>query len=80
MSGAGTLAEYLLPVHANIPDIDIVLLDRPDLDANPIGVKRSAHAALRLPLRMLSIMPVGYVPENFRFIYLAWFRTFHDEL
>ena len=33
------LAEYLLPVHADVPDIDIVMLDRPDLDANPVGVK-----------------------------------------
>lgn len=35
----GDLAEYLLPVHADVPDIDIVLLDQPDLEANPIGVK-----------------------------------------
>jgi xanthine dehydrogenase YagR molybdenum-binding subunit len=35
----GDLAEYLLPVHADVPDIDIVLLDKPDLEANPVGVK-----------------------------------------
>lgn len=35
----GDLAEYLLPVHADVPDIDIVTLDKPDLDANPVGVK-----------------------------------------
>ena len=35
----GDLAEYLLPVHADVPDIDIVLLDEPDLAANPVGVK-----------------------------------------
>ena len=23
----------------DVPDIDIVMLDRPDLDANPVGVK-----------------------------------------
>ena len=35
----GDLAEYLVPVHADVPDIDIVLLDEPDLAANPVGVK-----------------------------------------
>lgn len=35
----GDLAEYLLPVHADVPDVDIVLIDKPDLDANPVGVK-----------------------------------------
>jgi len=35
----GDLAEYLVPVHADIPDIDVILIDRPDLDANPVGVK-----------------------------------------
>ena len=35
----GDLAEYLVPVHADVPDIDIVMLDEPDLAANPVGVK-----------------------------------------
>lgn len=35
----GDLAEYLLPVHADVPDIDIVMLDEVDLESNPIGVK-----------------------------------------
>lgn len=35
----GDLAEYLLPVHADVPDIEIMLLDEPDLEANPVGVK-----------------------------------------
>jgi xanthine dehydrogenase YagR molybdenum-binding subunit len=35
----GDLAEYLVPVHADIPDVEIILLDEPDLEANPIGVK-----------------------------------------
>ncbi|CAM3391948.1 Aldehyde oxidase/xanthine dehydrogenase a/b hammerhead domain-containing protein [Bordetella sputigena] len=35
----GDLAEYLLPVHADIPDIEVVMLDEPDLQANPVGVK-----------------------------------------
>jgi xanthine dehydrogenase YagR molybdenum-binding subunit len=39
----GDLAEYLVPVHADVPDIDVVLLDAPDLDANPVGVKGVAE-------------------------------------
>ena len=35
----GDLAEYLVPVHADIPEIEIILQDEPDLEANPIGVK-----------------------------------------
>ena len=35
----GDLAEYLVPVHADIPDIDVILIDAPDLEANPVGVK-----------------------------------------
>ncbi len=35
----GDLAEYLLPVHADVPDVDVILIDRPDLEANPVGVK-----------------------------------------
>src|ERR1700704_2584704 len=33
------LAEYLVPVHADIPEIDAVLLDGSDDKANPLGVK-----------------------------------------
>jgi xanthine dehydrogenase YagR molybdenum-binding subunit len=33
------LAEYLMPVHADIPEIDAVLLDGSDDKANPLGVK-----------------------------------------
>lgn len=35
----GDLAEYLVPVHADVPDVDVILIDKPDLEANPIGVK-----------------------------------------
>jgi xanthine dehydrogenase YagR molybdenum-binding subunit len=35
----GDLAEYLMPVHADIPDVEVIMLDQPDLEANPIGVK-----------------------------------------
>jgi xanthine dehydrogenase YagR molybdenum-binding subunit len=33
------LAEYLVPVHADIPDIDVVVLDGFDDKANVVGVK-----------------------------------------
>ena len=35
----GDLAEYVLPVHADIPDIEAVLLDDFDDKANPLGIK-----------------------------------------
>jgi xanthine dehydrogenase YagR molybdenum-binding subunit len=35
----GDLAEYLVPVHADIPDIDTVLLDDYDEHANHLGMK-----------------------------------------
>lgn len=33
------LAEYLVPVHADIPEIDAVMLDSPDDNANELGIK-----------------------------------------
>ncbi len=33
------LAEYLVPVHADIPTIDVLFVDEPDFSLNPIGVK-----------------------------------------
>ena len=33
------LAEYLVPVHADIPDVDAIVLDGSDEKANPLGVK-----------------------------------------
>jgi xanthine dehydrogenase YagR molybdenum-binding subunit len=33
------LAGYLVPVHADVPDIDAVILDDYDDKANPFGVK-----------------------------------------
>jgi xanthine dehydrogenase YagR molybdenum-binding subunit len=35
----GDLAEYLVPVHADVPDIDVLMLDEPDENANPLGIK-----------------------------------------
>jgi len=33
------LAEYYIATHADVPDIDVILLDEPDLVLNPIGAK-----------------------------------------
>jgi xanthine dehydrogenase YagR molybdenum-binding subunit len=33
------LAEYHIPVHADIPDLDVTWIDHADLRANPLGVK-----------------------------------------
>ena len=33
------MAEYLVPVHADIPAIDVLFVDEPDFSLNPIGVK-----------------------------------------
>jgi len=35
----GTLAEYLVPVNLDVPDIEILLLDEEDRHVNPLGVK-----------------------------------------
>ncbi|HVK78727.1 MAG TPA: xanthine dehydrogenase family protein molybdopterin-binding subunit [Kofleriaceae bacterium] len=35
----GDLAGYLVPVHADIPAIDVGWIDAPDLDFNPLGVR-----------------------------------------
>jgi xanthine dehydrogenase YagR molybdenum-binding subunit len=33
------LAGYLVPVHADVPDIDVTWLDKPDFHFNPIGCR-----------------------------------------
>lgn len=33
------IAEYLVPVHADVPDIDIILIEEQDPHVNPLGVK-----------------------------------------
>jgi xanthine dehydrogenase YagR molybdenum-binding subunit len=37
--GNGNLAEYLVPVNADIPDVDVHFLDYPDLIHNPVGAR-----------------------------------------
>ena len=34
-----TLAEYLVPVNLDVPDIEILLIDEEDRHVNPLGVK-----------------------------------------
>ncbi len=36
---AKMVTEYLVPVHADIPAIDVLFVDEPDFSLNPIGVK-----------------------------------------
>ncbi|PAX08814.1 xanthine dehydrogenase family protein molybdopterin-binding subunit [Sphingomonas lenta] len=33
------LAEYMLPVHADVPDIEVISVGEPDYEANPLGGK-----------------------------------------
>jgi xanthine dehydrogenase YagR molybdenum-binding subunit len=33
------LGEYHVPVHADIPDIEVIFVDEPDPEATPLGVK-----------------------------------------
>jgi len=33
------LADYHVPVHADIPDIDVIFVDEPDREVSPLGVK-----------------------------------------
>ncbi|WP_405550531.1 molybdopterin cofactor-binding domain-containing protein [Streptomyces sp. NBC_01171] len=40
------LANYLVPVHADIPDVDAVLLDGFDDKANPLGVKGAGELGI----------------------------------
>lgn len=40
------MAEYLVPVHADIPAIDVLFVDEPDFSLNPIGAKGLGEIAL----------------------------------
>ena len=39
MMPTSNLADYLLPVNADVPEIDIILIPEEDPHVNPIGVK-----------------------------------------
>ncbi|MCC9135409.1 xanthine dehydrogenase family protein molybdopterin-binding subunit [Pontibacter silvestris] len=40
------LAEYHVPVHADIPKVDVIFVNKPDLHVNPIGTKGIGEIAL----------------------------------
>jgi xanthine dehydrogenase YagR molybdenum-binding subunit len=40
------LAEYLVPVHADTPELDVLFVDEHDPHVNPLGVKGVAEIAI----------------------------------
>ena len=40
------LSEYLVPVHADMPDFDIQFIDKPDLNISPIGAKGAGEIGI----------------------------------
>jgi xanthine dehydrogenase YagR molybdenum-binding subunit len=42
----GNLADYHVPVNADIPQIEAIFVDKPDLNINPIGAKGMGEIAL----------------------------------
>lgn len=40
------LADYLVPVNADIPPIDVLFIDEPDTHLNPLGAKGVAEVAI----------------------------------
>jgi xanthine dehydrogenase YagR molybdenum-binding subunit len=39
-------ADYHVPVHADVPEIDVIFIDKPDLIVNPMGAKGMGEIAL----------------------------------
>ena len=35
------LADYHIPAHADVPEIDVIFVDEPDAQVSPLGVKKS---------------------------------------
>lgn len=61
------LADYVLPVHADIPPIDVLFFDQPDTNLNPLGIKGIGEIAL-----------VGVAPAIGNAIYHATGRRVRD--
>ncbi len=61
------LAEYLVPVHADIPAIDVLFVDEPDFSLNPIGVKGIGEIGL-----------VGVAPAIANVVYHATGQRMRD--
>jgi xanthine dehydrogenase YagR molybdenum-binding subunit len=42
----GSLADYLMPVNADLPAVDVIFVDEDDPHVNPLGVKGLAELAI----------------------------------
>jgi xanthine dehydrogenase YagR molybdenum-binding subunit len=73
------LAEYHIPSHADVPDIDVVWLDERDADASPMGsrgigeigtvgvaaaVANAAYHATGIRIRDLPLTPDKFLPAS----------------
>ncbi|BCL78602.1 acylaldehyde oxidase [Ktedonobacteria bacterium brp13] len=61
------LADYVLPVHADIPPIEVLFFDQPDTNLNPLGIKGIGEVAI-----------VGVAPAIGNAIYHATGRRVRD--
>jgi xanthine dehydrogenase YagR molybdenum-binding subunit len=61
------LADYAVPVHADIPPIDVLFVDQPDMHLNPLGAKGVGEIAI-----------VGIAPAIANAIYHATGRRIRD--
>jgi xanthine dehydrogenase YagR molybdenum-binding subunit len=61
------LADYAVPVHADIPPIDVLFVDQPDMHLNPLGAKGVGEIAI-----------VGIAPAIANAIYHATGRRVRD--
>ncbi|HEY0526756.1 MAG TPA: xanthine dehydrogenase family protein molybdopterin-binding subunit [Stellaceae bacterium] len=63
----GNLAEYLVPVNADVPSLDVTFVDEHDPHVNPLGVKGLAEIAI-----------VGVAPAIANAVFHATGRRFRD--
>jgi xanthine dehydrogenase YagR molybdenum-binding subunit len=61
------LADYVVPVHADIPPMDVLFLDQPDTHLNPLGAKGVGEIAI-----------VGIAPAIGNAVYHATGRRVRD--
>jgi xanthine dehydrogenase YagR molybdenum-binding subunit len=61
------LADYAIPVHADIPPIDVLFVDQPDVHLNPLGAKGVGEIAI-----------VGIAPAIANAVYHATGRRVRD--
>jgi xanthine dehydrogenase YagR molybdenum-binding subunit len=60
-------ADYAIPVHADIPPLEVLFVEEPDLELNPLGVKGVGEVAI-----------VGIAPAIANAIYHATGRRVRD--